>query len=101
MAIHHTTQSRPVVVGIVLRLASAALHHAWQGWQALERVYHQLENRRGIVAMLELDDHMLADMGVTRADVVRAANLPLNQSSGEALALVSTSRTPPVSPSGT
>jgi uncharacterized protein YjiS (DUF1127 family) len=41
----------------------------WRNWQA----------RRALRRMLDLDDRMLADLGVTPADIRWAAGLPLNR----------------------
>ncbi|WP_245296846.1 MULTISPECIES: DUF1127 domain-containing protein [Rhodomicrobium] len=40
------------------------------------RLESYAEQRRQRRALLELDDHMLKDIGLTRADVVRIANQP-------------------------
>lgn len=54
-------------------------------WRAAEEFYARFVNRRGVEAMLELDDSILRDMGVTRADVRWASRLPLSCRSGEEL----------------
>lgn len=70
---------------------SAAAHAVTSVWFAAEDLYARVQYRRGIREMLELDDHMLCDMGVTRGDVLRASNLPLHESAGEELRRISRS----------
>ncbi|MDJ1017389.1 MAG: DUF1127 domain-containing protein [Paracoccaceae bacterium] len=46
-----------------------------------ERLFDRIRavrRRKGFKHMLELDDHMLRDIGVTRADVAYCAELPLS-----------------------
>lgn len=54
-------------------------------WRAAEGLYEQFHNRRGISALLELDDSVLRDIGVTRDEVRRAVNLPWTCRAGEEL----------------
>lgn len=54
-------------------------------WRTADELYTQVENRRGVRALLELDNSLLRDIGVTRDEVRRAANLPLNSRAGEEL----------------
>ncbi len=49
-------------------------------------------SRRKFRRMLDLDDHVLNDIGVVRAEVEWAANLPLNVDAGGALRRVSRAR---------
>lgn len=69
------------------------VHALASAWHAAEDLYLRIHHRSGIRQMLELDDHLLCDMGITRGDVLRAANLPLDRSAGEELRRVSRSRT--------
>jgi uncharacterized protein YjiS (DUF1127 family) len=57
--------------------ATGILARLWDNWQA----------RRAVRALLERDDHLLRDMGVTRADVAWAAQLPLLTNAVQALDL--------------
>ena len=43
----------------------------------VERVRKGLRNRRTVTRLDTLDDHVLADIGLTRADVREALSLPL------------------------
>lgn len=38
----------------------------------------QIRRRRGVTRLLDLDDHMLKDIGVTRGEVEIATKLPLS-----------------------
>ena len=48
--------------------------------------------RRAFNKMLQLDDHLLEDMGVTRTEVQRAARLPLWVDAGEELLKITVRR---------
>ncbi|MEM1286451.1 MAG: DUF1127 domain-containing protein [Pseudomonadota bacterium] len=61
-------------------------------WTEAKTLYRRWNNRREIRAMMDLDDHLLCDMGITRYDVLRAGNTPLSQSPGEALRKMATRR---------
>lgn len=54
-------------------------------WRAAEEYYMRFQNRRRLEAMLELDDSILSDIGVTRDDVRWASRLPLSYRAGEEL----------------
>ncbi len=56
-----------------------------------ERI-RQYRRRRGFKRLLDLDDHMLRDIGVTRAEVEIAANLPLSVDAGQELRRMSLER---------
>lgn len=47
------------------------------GLEGLKRLFRNWQARRKVRGMEELDDRMLADIGVTRAEVEWAARLPL------------------------
>jgi uncharacterized protein YjiS (DUF1127 family) len=49
------------------------------------RLFHNWKARREVSELVGLDDFMLADIGVTRADVEWAAKLPLTTDATEAL----------------
>jgi uncharacterized protein YjiS (DUF1127 family) len=40
----------------------------------LGRIIRALERRRAVHELMQLDDHMLSDIGITRADIHRAAH---------------------------
>ena len=48
--------------------------------------------RRKLTTLLDLDDHMLTDIGVTRAEVETALNLPLSVNAAVELRRMSLSR---------
>ena len=48
--------------------------------------------RRRFNRLLDLDDRMLDDIGVTRAEVLRASRLPLRVSAGREMRIVSERR---------
>ncbi|MEM1287550.1 MAG: DUF1127 domain-containing protein [Pseudomonadota bacterium] len=52
----------------------------------VRQAYRHLENRRGVEEMLQLDDALLRDIGLERADIRWASRLPLKCSAGEELA---------------
>lgn len=58
-------------------------------WRAGDELYGRIQNRRGVQSMLELDDSLLRDMGVTRDDVRWASQLPLSCRAGEELSRAS------------
>ncbi|MGH6922199.1 MAG: DUF1127 domain-containing protein [Propylenella sp.] len=45
--------------------------------QFAERTVRAWRNRRSVVRLTELDDHLLADLGLTRRDVNAALSQPL------------------------
>lgn len=51
-----------------------------------------LRRRRGFKQLLDLDEHLLNDIGVTRAEVETAANLPLSRDAATELRRVSLER---------
>lgn len=53
--------------------------------QWIERRREQRESRDAFSHLLKLDDSLLLDIGVTRADVERAANLPLTEDAAQVL----------------
>ncbi|MBO6676653.1 MAG: DUF1127 domain-containing protein [Rhizobiales bacterium] len=91
MTVRHTTNAPLSLGAFVHNALSAAAHAVTSVWFAAEDLYARVQYRRGIREMLELDDHMLCDMGVTRGDVLRASNLPLHESAGEELRRISRS----------
>ncbi|MDJ0640984.1 MAG: DUF1127 domain-containing protein [Paracoccaceae bacterium] len=56
-----------------------------------ERI-RQYRRRRGFRRLLDLDDHMLRDIGVTHAEVEIASNLPLSVDAGQELRRMSLER---------
>ena len=45
---------------------------------AFGRLHHRLRNRRQVLLLTELDDHVLSDIGVTRSDVRSALSRPFS-----------------------
>ena len=77
----------PIEVGL------KALHALTdRGWNAAQTMYRRYRNRQGVRQMLELDDSLLRDMGVTRYDVMRASRTPLTHSAGAELGRMSRCR---------
>ncbi len=65
--LHHQTKrpARASVVPVAIEILSAfsnSVSNAWTAWR----------NRREIRHLLEFDDHMLADIGLSRSDVLAA-----------------------------
>lgn len=54
-------------------------------WRAVDDLYCRIQNRRRFEAMLELEDSLLNDIGVTRDEVRWASRLPLSYSAGDEL----------------
>jgi uncharacterized protein YjiS (DUF1127 family) len=54
---------------------------------AMTAVWSSFRNRRQIRHLAALDDHLLADVGLTRADVEAAADLPLHEDPTRYIAL--------------
>lgn len=51
-----------------------ALHAVWR---AAARILRTLRHRRQVRELLEFDDRMLADLGISRHDLYRALDLPV------------------------
>ncbi|WP_375571507.1 DUF1127 domain-containing protein [Ahrensia marina] len=92
MTVHNTTRAPSSIGAFVHNALSATAHAVTSVWHAAEDLYARVQYRRGIREMLELDDHMLCDMGITRGDVLRAYNLPLRESAGTELKRISQTR---------
>ncbi len=58
---------------------------AAHGASFLSRLFRNWRSRRRLARLRDLDDHLLADIGVRREEVDRALALPLTVNSGEAL----------------
>ncbi len=81
MTMIRTTASRP-------RSGSAsAFAAARQVARALVAAWTALVNRRQVRRLSELDDYLLADIGLSRADVEDAASLPIYEDPTARLAL--------------
>ncbi len=80
----HPDLSNNFKAGTVSQLArvSAYGHRALQ-W--VERRREQRESRDAFAHLLKLDDSLLQDIGVTRANVERAARLPLAEDAAQVL----------------
>ncbi|ASJ70990.1 DUF1127 domain-containing protein [Granulosicoccus antarcticus] len=61
----------------------ATLRSAFRQWLELRR--EQRDSRDAFAHLLKLDDALLQDIGVTRAEVQRAAKLPLAEDAAQAL----------------
>lgn len=59
-------------------LAHTALHF-------VERTLRAWRDRKSIASLADMDDHVLADLGVTRDDVTRALRLPFSHDVGAEL----------------
>jgi uncharacterized protein YjiS (DUF1127 family) len=79
-----TEISGPAALGVLairgLRRLAAGLRRRWHAHRA------NRERRDAFVDMLRLDDAILDDIGVTRAELNRAARLPLRIDAARALA---------------
>ena len=58
---------------------------AAHGASFLSRLFRNWRSRRRLARLRDLDDHLLADIGVRREEVDRALALPLTVNSSEAL----------------
>jgi uncharacterized protein YjiS (DUF1127 family) len=94
MTVRHTTNAPSVLGTLAQNTLGLLVFAATSAWQAAEGLYARIQYRRGIRQMLELDDHLLCDMGITRGDVQRAADLPLSESAGAELRRISRTRFP-------
>jgi len=63
----------------------AAVRHQLAAWPAFARLIRNWKARRAICRLEILDDYMLHDIGLTRAEVEWAAGLPLSVNAGLAL----------------
>ncbi|MFG1391349.1 DUF1127 domain-containing protein [Xanthobacter agilis] len=71
---------RLVVAPVAEALASLLMMTVAAAFGAKRRadaLGHMLERRRAMAALATLDDHMLKDIGITRADVRDAVSAPL------------------------
>ena len=68
------SQSGSAEAGI-LGQAVGLVRQAWQAWNS----------RRAIAPLTEFDDHMLADIGLTRSDLREALDLPFGSDPGREL----------------
>ncbi len=67
-----------------------ALHQArfsgnLEGGGLLTRLIANWQARQGVATLASLDDHILRDIGVLRADVEGLKHLPMGQNAAEAL----------------
>ena len=74
-----------------------ALHQAIalesaQGQSFFTKLFRNWKAHRQVVRLQDLDDHILADIGVTREDVAWAANLPLAENAAQLLERRATQR---------
>jgi uncharacterized protein YjiS (DUF1127 family) len=53
------------------------------GW--FRQAYKSWKNRKAVATLADFDDHMLADLGLTRGDVRDALNLPFASDPGREL----------------
>ena len=53
--------------------------------EAARRFVRTWSNRRKVVSLADFDDHMLADIGISRHDVEQALSLPFSQDPAEEL----------------
>jgi uncharacterized protein YjiS (DUF1127 family) len=61
-------------------------------WRMAKAVAQRIRNRRAVVRLLDLDDHALKDIGLTRCDVRRSLALPLREDPSTELRLVALER---------
>jgi uncharacterized protein YjiS (DUF1127 family) len=54
-------------------------------WQRAKQLYRAIKHRREIATLANQDDHLLADIGLTRADVHHASAQPLGRDPTETL----------------
>ena len=47
-------------------------------WQTLQSRFHNWKTRRKVIALADMDDRLLNDIGVTYDDIIWASKLPLN-----------------------
>ncbi len=71
------------VRGVQLKATNAnvfSLAHRWlsSAKEFVTKRYDQYMDRLAFQQLLKLDEHMLKDIGVTRADVIYANNLPVS-----------------------
>jgi uncharacterized protein YjiS (DUF1127 family) len=64
---------------------NATAAHERSAASVLVRLYENWEARRAVRELLKLDDHVLHDVGATRADVEWASHLPLTMNASLAL----------------
>ncbi len=86
MATTELTQSPPASTGDKLRLAIEA------GFARLAALWRAARNRRSVARLLEWDDHMLRDIGVTPGDVRSALATPFGDDASYRLGAMSLER---------
>jgi uncharacterized protein YjiS (DUF1127 family) len=73
-------------------LHQAQFSESLPGHGILTRLLHNWQAKRSVTKLHLLDDHMLRDIGLTRADVEWAANQPLTINASLALEEISNKR---------
>lgn len=82
-----TTTSQPMGIPTVIAMTAAVARGVYRGFADAWTV---MQNRRQLRGIAELDDHLLADIGLTRDDVRDAYALPAHRDPGLFLADLST-----------
>lgn len=87
MFMSKTTSSQPMAMPTVFAMTAAVARGVYRGFADAWTV---MQNRRQLQGIAELDDHLLADIGLTRDDVRDAYALPAHRDPSLYLADLST-----------
>jgi uncharacterized protein YjiS (DUF1127 family) len=74
--VHLAMEARMTTRTISLRMGDLLLHGAYRIWSMSARLWRAWEGRRQVRYLLEADDRMLADIGLSRYDVVGSLSAP-------------------------
>ncbi|MEP9353717.1 DUF1127 domain-containing protein [Xanthobacter sp. KR7-65] len=79
MTFHGETRRTPFAPAgeMVAAFCLAALGLVGKGARVVDAIGHAIERRQVLASLAHLDDHMLRDIGVTRADLRDAAASPI------------------------